>query len=277
MTAVAAGPQATVDVVAGDAASLWIDGGPRDRAAGPFQVPAGRHVVQMMGADGVVRAVALELAADEAGLVVDPASLAPGKQDFTARIGQVVEAMQAAEASGRGTAPDYLVVMTDPGEIWAWDPDGGALVPVKGSRKVAAALSGATVAPEKRGPGAGPVLIGAGIGAALLGGVLTGVSAGRMDDITEAVEAGELSYAHPLDPEPTETQLANRQTFLKARTGAGIGTGLMIAGGVTAAIGIPVSVLGKREATVGTSLLWAPAAGDAPPTLDGFAITLSIR
>ena len=277
MTAVAAGPRATLEVVAVDAASLWVDGTSRDPGAGPLQVPAGRHVVQMTGVDGVVRAVALELAPDEVGLVVDPASLDPGSEHFEARIGRVVAAMQAAEVAGRGSAPDYLVVMAEPEAIHAWDPDAGTLNAVKLPRKVASALSGAAAAPEKRGPGAGPVLIGAGLGAALLGGVLTGVSAGRMDDITEAVEAGEMSYAHPLDPDPTDTQVANRQTFIEARTGAGIGTGLMIAGGVTAAIGIPVSILGKREATVGTTLLWAPAAGDAPPALDGFAITLSIR
>jgi len=276
MTAVAAGARATVDVVAVDASSLWIDGTPREPGSGPFDLPAGRHVVQLTGAAGV-RAVVVELAEGDAGLVVDPAALDPDAGAFETRLGGAVAAMQAAETAGRGMAPDYVVVLAATPSILAWSPDAGSLQAIKLPRRALAALSGAPAKPERRGPGAGPVLIGAGLGAALLGGVLTGVSAGRMDDITEAVEAGEMSYAHPLDPEPTETQIANRQTFLKARNGAGIGTGLMIAGGVTAAIGIPVSILGKREATVGTTLLWAPAAGDAPPALDGFAITLSVR
>ncbi len=280
MTAVAGGPTARLEFVAVEAASLWVDGVPHDPAAGGIELPAGRHVVQLTSRGGQgARAVVVDLAAGEDGLVVDPEALDPSAEGYGGQLDRVVAALHAAEARGAGRAPDYLVDLTAAPALFAWD--GASLAEVKLPRRAAAALAGpGTVAPDDgtatvRKPGAGPVLIGAGLAAVVAGGVLTGVSAGRMNDIDAAVLAGELPYAHPDDPDPTEEMLANQQSFLRARGGAGAGVGLMVGGGVAAAIGIPLTLKGKRSATVAAAPLWTPA-GHAPG-LDGVAFSISFR
>jgi hypothetical protein len=279
MTEVAGGPTASLAFVAVDAASLWVDGVPHDPAGDAVELPAGRHVVQLTSRGGQgARAVVVEITAGERGLIVDPAALDAADDAYLARLDRVVGALHDDEARGAGQAPDYLVDLTGAPALLAWD--GARLAAVKLPQRAAAVLSTTGVADDTataRRPVAGPVLIGAGLAAVVAGGVLTGVSNGRMNGIDAAVAAGEMPYAHPDDPDPTDQMVSNRQSFLRARGGAGIGTGLMVAGGVAAAIGIPLTIRGRRTATVAAAPLWTPSGADGAPALGGVAFSLTIR
>ena len=120
-----------------------------------------------------------------------------------------------------------------------------------------------------------PVTLGVGAAMLVAGVVITGVASKKMNDMTAAVEAGEVPYPHPDAAVYTDAQLDNEQQFGTYRSAGSLGVALMAAGGVTMAVSIPLVVAGKRQQMT-LAAAFDPGSPDRPDAR-GVMFTLGVR
>ncbi len=266
----------TLQVVAPTGALLWIDGR-QSNAAAPIQVIPGRHLVQVRSsADRPIRGVVVDVPVGDTAMVLSPAGLgaeAGPELGLTAING-------ARQAAGAPTI-DWFVQLWPTLAAWSWDTEDAALVTENVPPSAAATVFGTGPSLEEkraRSDRAVPVVVGAGVAMVVAGAVLTGAGGNKADGIAGQVEDG-LPFAHPDDPAPTDEQQANTDAFNRARTTAGVGVGLMAAGGVALGITIPLKIRmdrANRDADVSVSaVLEPPLPGQQAPA--GFGLRVTIR
>jgi len=252
---------------------LWMDGravDDREMEAGP-----GLHLVQVRGAGSDPFAGRMIHLAPAGEAIV----IAPGGLEVTDADALPLELLGALAAA---TSADHLVLLGPEPRIWARDAETGGLVAVELTPAARTAALGKKPKKTRRSPpGAAPILTGVGAGMLVCGAIVAGVASTDMAEIRTGVEAGEIPYAHPDDDDPTPTQLANKADFDQSRIAAGVGVGLLITGGATLAISIPVGIAGKRKdrqvSLTARALARPPAPGQTFGPVDGFQLSLNIR
>jgi len=257
-------------------ASAWLDGGLVPPGTRELEVYPGRHLVQFQEtADGALRSLSIEVAAETPAVLFDPVFLT------TAGAGAVDDATAAfirhlAAATDAGV-PDYVVALGPEIVVWRWSTEADALERIEVPSRAQAVLAGAGPEPQKA-PGAGPhpavpILIGAGAGLMAMGAILSGTATSEFNEIW-------ADYDRGTTPESDYTSMVDESEALVARNSAGIG--LLAGGGVVMVVSIPVGVLtarGKRtEVSAAVQLHADPgAAGIQGAGLQGATLTLGFR
>jgi len=266
--AVADGPRVRLAVHTATGAEAWIDGRP---VTTPItEVAPGRHLVQVRdSADAPLRAVALDLTADQHGVVIDADPLDRG-DDLAALASALFSAQQDA-----GTAPPtYLVAADDSPAAWWWD--GSALQKVAIPRTARVVLAGGDDGP--RVSPAVPALLSVGAGLVVGGVVLAAVSNKDLREFSVGVESGEIwPFPGPNAESPQDYPLYTQWEGKRNRLGAGYT--LIAVGGAAMVLSIPVGVLTTNKGGPEIALGASPLALDTPagPTLDGCMFTVTLH
>jgi hypothetical protein len=257
-------------------AQLLIDGRPSS-PTGALQVIPGRHLVQLRAAaDQPMRGAVIDVPAEGGALVLSLAGLdsADGPQAS-------MSAINGARQDTDAETIDWFVQLWPTLAAWTWDPQtrtvGTENVPPSAAATVFG--TGPTLADKRaRKSRTVPIVMGAGAALVVAGAVITGASSNKANGITSQVEEG-LPFVHPDDAAPTDEQQANAEAFNRARTTAGVGVGLMAAGGVALGITIPLKIRldrAEKEADVSVSAMFdAPLPGEQAPS--GFGLRVTIR
>ena len=248
-----------------DGASAWVDGQPLEQGL-EVQVVPGEHLVQVQaGVNGPLHGLVVGVA-QEGATVLSRAVLDPTSPNFTTAIELLLASAE----------PPELVVWLAP-ELAAWerDADTGQFRPRSIPPRADAVVFGEPETGKPSRSAALPVLLGAGGATALAGALIAAFSGRDMSAIRADAEAGELPFAHPDDPDPTDQQLANKADFDRARTGVGVGVGLAAMGGAAMVISIPVGIQQSKHRVSVAAAVDAPQDGSTSP--EGFHLVLTIR
>lgn len=279
MLAVLGAETATLRMGVVPGTAVWLDGVPIPDVSAEVSIRPGRHLVQLrVTPDTPAAGVSFHVPAGEWAVVLDPVTLDAQSPADLERAATLLFA--SLQASGQ-PSPTHLLLLGDSPAAWSWDVDAGKLVPLD----LPARLAGrgrATAGGGKGVPrGVGPVL--AGVGGALLvtGAVLSGVSSGKLGTMSTSIEAGEMPFARPDDDGATGEMADNRATWDRLQGSMRAGAGLMIGGGLTVGVAIPLGMAGRnREHEVSLSARWTPATplpDAAMPFDERFFLAITIR
>ncbi len=266
-------PRGQVSLWRAEGAEAWLDGQPWDAASDSLEVLPGRHLLQISGASGSrVLGVAFHVEPGEELTFVDPAVLdQPPDEAVMALLPAILSAIEAADATG---VPDVLISMdsTRPSP-WQWDRESGSMVVWKPDPRVLRERRKARIHP------AVPVLLGVGATMLASGAVMTAVSQGELDTIREEVEAGRAPMAEADDPDASDAQLATREQWDSNAAVRAAGIGLMVGGGLSLGIAVPVGVIGakkKQEVSISAGAS-VPVGGHVSASELAVGLTVHIR
>ncbi len=254
-------------------AEVWLDG--RLLAGMEAQLVPGRHLFQIRReADAPLAGMAL--LADSPIRVADPGQLGlGGALEVDRRELAIATVAGLLRSEGPDTGTTFVVLLGEATEVWAWDPADGELDALSGG------LSGPRFRPRGgRDPAAAvaPVLLGVGAGLSVAGGLMAGLGWADLKRFNADVEGGRIA-PFPGPDEDAPEGWEHYQTWQRKVRTVDAGLGLLVGGGVTLAVAIPVGIAAgkaRRDVVVGAQLL--PAAGDeAGPVFDGFAFSLTIQ
>ncbi len=265
-----------IQVVAPAGAEVWIDGHPSGLDE-PAHVIPGRHLVQLRAAPDQTLVSAVVVAPADATTVVLSGSGLAGDEGPAEGLTGINAALVAADEP----AIDWFVQLWPTVAAWSWDAEAGAVQAREVPPTAAAAVfgKGETLADQRqRKSRVLPAVIGVGVGTIVAGAVIAGASGRKAAGMAADAENG-MPFAHPDDDDPTDEQRANTDAFNSARGTAGVGFGLMVAGGVALAISIPMKLKLDRanrqtDVTV-AAVLEPPAPGSDVP--GGFGFRVSFR
>jgi hypothetical protein len=265
-----------IQVVAPAGAEVWIDG----HSAGldePAHVIPGRHLVQLRpAADQPLLSAVVVAPADATTVVLSGVGLGAPEGPV-----EGLTAINAALVGADAPAVGWFVQLWPTVAAWSWDASAGVVQEEEVPPTAAAAVFGAgeTLTEQReRKSRFLPAVIGVGVGTLVAGAVIAGASGRKAAGMAADAEAG-MPFAHPDDDDPTDEQQANTDAFNSARGTAGVGVGLMAAGGVALAISIPLKIKLDRanqptDVTV-AAVLEPPAPGSDVPC--GFGLRVSFR
>lgn len=265
-----------IQVVAPAGAEVWIDGHPSSLDEAAHVIP-GRHLVQLRaGAGQALVSVIVFAPAEETTVVLSGTGL-----DAEEGPAEGLTAINAALVAAGTPAVDWYVQLWPTVAAWSWDAEAGVVQEQEVPATAAAAVfgSGETLAEQRqRKARVLPAVIGVGVGTIVAGAVIAGASGRKAAGMAADAESG-MPFAHPDDGAPTDQQQGNTDAFNSARATAGVGVGLMVAGGVALAISIPMKLKLDRanrqtDVTI-AAILEPPAPGSDVP--GGFGFRVSFR
>lgn len=265
-------PQA-LGVELGEGVELWLDGRPlTDRESPVFP---GRHLLQVRP-DPHGPMTGFAFLADAPVRLVDVGSLGlRGELTAEELPAAMADVAGLLRTQGPGIGTTFVVVPGEEASAWLWNPGSGELEPLS------PALGGRRAHRGQAGGGgphpAVPILVGAGAGLCVAGGLVAGIGWADLRGFNAWVESGEVGpFPGPDEPDPESYELY--QTWQRKVRTVDAGLGMLIGGGVTLAVAIPVGLLtGKQGRQVALGAQLRPAMGPDGPALDGIGFTLWIR
>ncbi len=256
----------------GDDLEIWLDGRPLE--AMQVEVVPGRHLLQVR-TDPHAELTGFAFLADAPVRIVDVGSLglrgtlAPERID-----GALTDLAGLLRTEGRDAGPTFVVLPGEEPRAWLWDAETSEL------EELSAALgsSGSPGPVRTDGPHpAVPILVGVGAGLSAAGGLIAGIGWADLKTFNAGVESGDIGpFPGPDHPSPGD--FAAYQTWQRKVRTIDAGLGMLIGGGVTLGVAIPVGLLTRdkgRQVVLGTQL--RPGLGPDGPTLDGVGFTLWVR
>jgi hypothetical protein len=250
-------PLGSLRVIVPAQSEVQVDGTRLETPREGLGVAAGRHLVQIRATpEGALRNVVIVVTAEATAMVVDPAALEPANQPpgvWEEAVALLLD--QTARESGI-PAPTYLVRLGKSPAVWVVQAETQKLTPVVLTKVAISAAAGepaSTGAKGNRGlHPAAPVLVVTGSALAVVGAIVASASWGQYETVRQELAAAETADEY-WAAMPTDSWLAARTAAING------GLGLVVAGGVTMAIAIPVGVAtshATRQVTVGASLLF---------------------
>jgi len=253
-------------------AAVFLDGKTVPPGRTQVEVYPGRHLVQLQAeAEGPLRSVSIEVAADTPAALFDPAILAaPDRADIDGATTAFIRHLAAATDAG---VPDYVVALSPEIVIWRWSTEADALERIEVPSQATALVAGKTPRP-KQAAGAAPhpavpILIGAGAGIVAVGAILAGTGYDQFND---------LNADYTGQPDETDEYEDIERAFHQYNAGVG----LLAGGGVVVVAAVPVGVLtakGKKTAVTAAVQIHADPGADGRPGagLQGATLTLGFR
>jgi len=260
---------------------VWLDGAAVADTNAEIRIRPGRHLVQLrVSPDTTAEGVAFQVPAGQSVAVLDPVTLDAQAPPDLERVATLFFA--SLQSSGQ-PAPTHLVFLGGTPAAWRWDVETAQLVslelPARLARKGRASMS---VAGEAGVPRAlVPILAGVGGGVLVGGAVLSGVSSGKLGTMNTAIEAGEMPLARPDDDAATGEMADNRAEWNRLHGSMRAGTAMMIGGGVTMAVAIPLGLAGRNRDREVTLRAWwtTPTPTSGPDAIhdDRFQLAITFR
>ncbi len=232
----------SLTVIAGPGDRVWIDGRSVGAGTARADLPAGRHLVQVVPGDGGPTQTLSLTTTPDAAVAVGPGTAT--RDDLSPDEGAgLAQALSPRAEEG----PVYLVALSG-AEVLVWraavDGDGVDRVsPPAAARAVVAGLVNLTPERIRARRTAAGVLLGSGAGLAVAGTLLAVLSRREAETLRAGVESGELGpFPCEGDPQPEEYELY--RSWRSAGDRMGLGLALLGAGGGLMVASIPVGSVG---------------------------------